>query len=42
MVEFSERTQANMDVVLEPTLGELMYTARRAIVQLEGNQRSAS
>jgi hypothetical protein len=72
MVEFSERTQANMDVVLEEvcaelpnggdhesrkfiaeqliqcarsgrtTLGELMYTARRAIVQLEKNQRSAS
>jgi hypothetical protein len=72
MVEFDERTQANMDVVLEEvcaelpnggdhesrrfiaeqliqrarsgraTLGELMYTARRAIVQLERNQRSAS
>jgi len=72
MVEFSERTQANMDVVLEEvcaelpnggdhesrkfiaeqliqcarsgrtTLGELMYAARRAIVQLERNQRSAS
>jgi hypothetical protein len=65
MVEFSERTQANMDVMLEEvcaelpnggdhesrkfiaeqliqcarsgrtTLGELMYAARRAIVQLE-------
>jgi hypothetical protein len=72
MVEFSERTQANMDVVLEEvcaelpnggdhesrkfiaeqliqcarsgrtTLGELMYAARRAIVQLERNRRSAS
>ena len=72
IVEFSERTQANMDVVLEEvcaelpnggdhesrkfiaeqliqcarsgrtTLGELMYAARRAIVQLERNQRSAS
>ena len=72
MVEFGERTQANMDVVLEEacaklpnggdhesrkfiagqliqcarsgraTLGELMYAARRAIVQLERNQRSAS
>jgi len=72
MVEFSERTQANMDVVLEEvcaelpnggdhesrkfiaeqliqcarsgrtTLGELMYAARRAIVQLERNQRSVS
>jgi hypothetical protein len=71
MVEFNERTQANMDVVLEEvcaelphggdhesrkfiaeqliqcarsgrtTLGELMYTARRAIIQLERNQRSA-
>ena len=71
MAEFDERTQANMDVVLEEvcaeltnggdhesrtfiaaqpiqcarsdrtTLGELMYTARRAIVQLQRNQRSA-
>jgi hypothetical protein len=68
MVQFDERTQANMDVVLEEvcaglpnggdhesrkfiaeqliqcarsgrtTLGELMYTARRAIVQLQRNQ----
>jgi hypothetical protein len=72
MVEFNERTQANMDVVLEEVcaelpnggdhesrkfiaeqliqcaqsrrtkLGELIYTARRAIVQLERNRRSAS
>jgi hypothetical protein len=71
MSEFDERTQANMDVVLEEvcaelpnggdhqsrkyiaeqlihcarggrtTLGELMYTARRALVQIERNQRSA-
>jgi hypothetical protein len=71
MVDFNERTQANMDVVLEEvcaelpkggdhesrkfiaeqliqcarsgrtTLGELMYTARRAIVQLQRDQRSA-
>jgi hypothetical protein len=71
MVEFNERTQANMDVVLEEacaelpnggdhesrkfiaeqliqcarsgrtTLSELMYTARRAIVQLQRDQRSA-
>jgi hypothetical protein len=71
MAGFDERTQANMDVVLEEvcaelpnggvhesrkfiaeqliqcarsgrtTFGELMYTARRAIVQLERNQRSA-
>ena len=70
MVEFNERTQANMDVVLEEacadlpnggdhesrkfiaeqliqcarsgrtTLRELMYTARRAIVQLQRDQRS--
>ena len=72
MAEFDERTQANMDVVLEEvcaelpnggdhesrkfiaeqliqcarsgraTLGELMNAARRAIVQLDRNQRSAS
>jgi hypothetical protein len=71
MVEFDERTQASMDVVLEEvcaelpnggdhesrkfiaeqliqcarsgrtTLGEPMYTARRAIVQLQRNQRLA-